>query len=437
METVSAIAAAISPLRDDGVGFDVLGLDTTPPPPEVSARISAASAFEEEDIFEVDVLGDGGDLGPMIAGPGLTSPVLREGAENGTLDWSAEMLLLTHEPLRRDMLEMQRALQAEYFGNLPESWRVRAFFRFFGAWCSLVSQHHAVEVQVHYDWLVAPTGKMEGEHRSELLSYHRAIELELLAISRLEKGIIDELREAADWTTSEPWSEAAQALRERMQALCAQIRMHLATQESLMPEILREHWGKVAPPQLVTRMLAVAKKAEANAAKGRQRSKMLDWVLHYLQKRDRNRASHFTAALPFFKRMSLAIKGSQGHTNLLHHLRHIVNDEQPNEEDETSTASQQSSGSDAEGSAPSRGSTGHEHEKQRRAGMVNAVLAAANARRIDVPLNEAGATRALAESRDPLHTFKMDGRWAERTEKLPDNLFKKLGIENPEPPRRL
>ena len=40
-----------------------------------------------------------------------------------------------------------------------------------------------------------------GEHRRELLSYQRAIELELLAISRMEKQVIDELREAADWTT--------------------------------------------------------------------------------------------------------------------------------------------------------------------------------------------------------------------------------------------
>ena len=80
---------------------------------------------------------------------------------------------------------------------------------------------------------------------------------------------------------------------------------------------------------------------------------------------------------------------------------------------------------------------GSAHEKQRRAGMVNAVLAAANARRVDVPLNEVGATRQLAESREPLHTFKMDGRWAERTDKMPDGLFKKLGIDRPEAPRRL
>ena len=78
------------------------------------------------------------------------------------------------------------------------------------------------------------------------------------------------------------------------------------------------------------------------------------------------------------------------------------------------------------------------HEKQRRAGMVNAVLAAANARRIDVPLSEGGSVhRQLAESRDPLHQFRMDAKWADRVEKVPDNIFKKIGIDAPEPPRRL
>ena len=39
------------------------------------------------------------------------------------------------------------------------------------------------QVLVHYDWLAAPTGKMEGEQRSELLSYHRSIELEVRSLS--------------------------------------------------------------------------------------------------------------------------------------------------------------------------------------------------------------------------------------------------------------
>ena len=82
--------------------------------------------------------------------------------------------------------EMQRALQ-QIFRRIARRLACRLSFRFFGAWSSLVSQQHAVEIAVHYDWLAAPTHKLKGEHRSEVLSYHRKVELELLAISRLKK----------------------------------------------------------------------------------------------------------------------------------------------------------------------------------------------------------------------------------------------------------
>ena len=153
-----------------------------------SGSIIEETIFDEDDLFTVEVEDSAAGVESMVAGEGLTSPVLQYD-ENGVLDWAAELLLLTHEPLRRDMLEMLRALQPRYFGDLPEGWRVRAFFRFFTAWCGLVTQQHAIEVAVYYDWLAAPTGKMKGEQRQELLSYHRAIELELLSISRLEKKV--------------------------------------------------------------------------------------------------------------------------------------------------------------------------------------------------------------------------------------------------------
>jgi hypothetical protein len=185
----SALLAVKDAVRPDvEVGVDVLGLKTNarrttafhmppaapsgpPPPPPKLEKLE--SAFEEEDLFTVEgVIDANGDLTEMISGVDLTSPVL---SEADGLDWPAEMLLLTHEPMRRDMLEMQRALQPHIFGELPDGWRVRAFFRFFTPWCSLVTQLHAIEVQVHYDWLIKPTKKMSSDHRTELLSYHRTI----------------------------------------------------------------------------------------------------------------------------------------------------------------------------------------------------------------------------------------------------------------------
>lgn len=78
----------------------------------------------------------------------------------GKIGWAEEALLLTHEAMRRDMATMNECLELRFFGALPESWRVRAFFRFFSGWSALLSQHHAVEVAVHCDWLAAPTGEL-------------------------------------------------------------------------------------------------------------------------------------------------------------------------------------------------------------------------------------------------------------------------------------
>ena len=378
----------------------------------------------------------------QVAGEGLTSPVFKEDGE--PLDWAAEVLLLTHEPLRRDMLEMQRALHTKHFGELPEGWRVRAFFRFFGAWCSLVSQQQAVEVAVHYDWLVAPSGKLTSEHRSQLLSYHRTVELELLAISRLEHKIIEELSDAGNWTTSEPWSECSQMLRERLNKLCSNIRMHLAAQEELLPDILRGHWGRVSPPQLVMRSLAAAKRAQAIGAKGRETGKLLMWATHYLHRRSPQRAKHLIGSLPFSKRMAVAFGRMKPHKKLLADLRCIIADEAPREQPAhhhpPSKKHHADDGEEGEGEDEDedRNPEGTAHEKNRRAGMVNAVLAAANAQRVDVPLNTAKIHRTLAEHEDPLHPRNLDGNWVNKHDKVPDNLYKKIGVEKPiEPPRRL
>ena len=113
------------------------------------------------------------------------------------------------------MDEMTRALQPSFFGYLPESRRVRAFFRYFQGWCSLVAQQHAVEIAVHVDWLgAAKTTSSTGgppaladDYRIGLMDYQRGVELALLNVSRMEARIIEELTMAADWNTTDPWSQ--------------------------------------------------------------------------------------------------------------------------------------------------------------------------------------------------------------------------------------
>ena len=151
--SLSAIATTFVPTYDSEV--DVLGLGAPPPPPAFApagnlglARTGShveQSVYDDDDLFTVEVEDDAEGVNEMVAGEGLTSPVLNYD-EDGNIDWASELLLLSHEPLRRDMLEMLRALNTKYFGELPEGWRVRAFFRFFTGWCQLVSQQHAIEV---------------------------------------------------------------------------------------------------------------------------------------------------------------------------------------------------------------------------------------------------------------------------------------------------
>ena len=38
----------------------------------------------------------------------------------------------------------------------------------------------------------------------------------------------------------------------------------------------------------------------------------------------------------------------------------------------------------------------------------------------------------------PIHAFQADAQWMNRHEKIPDSIFKKIGLDKaPEPPRRL
>jgi len=443
-EGTKEVLNAFRPGVDLALGIDVLGLPPppggappgAPPPPPPPMEGMMSSHFEEEELFEVEV--DGENAESLIAGEGITSAVLREGIDSDglpLLDWAEELLLLSHEPMRRDMLEMQRALQVGYFGDLPESWRVRAFFRFFHCWASLVSQQHAVEVAVHYDWLVSPTGKLESETRRNVLAYHRKVELELHSISRLENKILEELV-----VVEEPWSEAAHELRERVGALCAEVRAHLSQQEQLLPGLLRDHWGRFSPPQLVTRSLKAAKGALAKGAmsKGPDRPQFLMWVLHYLRRRDMERARYLQAQLPLWTRLSIAVR-NQKHSQYLSYLRFIVRDEQPGASIVSNIAPTAPMQDPNDPYAPRRpdGGVGQQHERERRAGMVNAMLAAANAERVDVPTSGAGPTRSLAESQTPAHAYSDGAGWSNKHDRVPSNIFKKIGIEQPTTPRRL
>lgn len=122
-----------------------------------------------------------------------------EDEDDGTIDWAVECLLLTHEPIRCDLVAIERAAKRLARDNPPEEWRVKCFFRFFDDFCSLISQFFAVEISVHCDWLCAEGEAGEqlmsghivaADYRIELMRQHRELEELMLEVASLEGALM-------------------------------------------------------------------------------------------------------------------------------------------------------------------------------------------------------------------------------------------------------
>ena len=115
------------------------------------------------------------------------------------LDWAAECLMLTHEPIRGDLTAIESAAKRIALDETPEEWRVRCFFQFFDDFCSLISQFFAVEIHVHCDWLCAEgeTGEqltsghiVAADYRIELMRQHRELEELMTEVASLEGALM-------------------------------------------------------------------------------------------------------------------------------------------------------------------------------------------------------------------------------------------------------
>jgi len=358
--------------------------------------------------------------------------------------WAMSLLMLTHDPLRCDMIEMKRALEPSYFGDLPDSWRVNAWFRFFNAWGTLIGQFHAVQVEVYYDYLAVPAG-LKSEDRTELLHFQRAFQLELLAVARLEKRILVELA-TTDWGTHEPWSEAAELLRVRVKALCEDLEQHLQRQEERLPLLLHQFWGTVEPQGVAKRTIQAARAGQLQKRHGNGGVDLLGWMVHYLKQRDPAQAKKLAQSVqgPLGRMLGLPVKMSK-YATTLEHLRCIFADEEPRglfgapPPTVPTALYERSVGIEEESTwagpvAPEDSAV----ERARKASTVNAVLAAANARRRDLLVHSDTTTQELAKHEEPLHSFKHDPKWMNRMDKVPSRIFQKIGMEKkPDTPRRI
>lgn len=472
-EEAKDVYHAVRPSRRmSNADVDVLGMPKTPragvetpragvPISDSSAPLPPSAPPPETPREGEPMLGASSRRDSYVA----TSDVLHED-EN---DWAAEALLLTHEPMRRDMATMNECLEVRFFGALPESWRVRAFFRFFSGWSALISQHHAVEAAVLCDYLAEPTGGLPPNYRQELLEYQRGIEVKAVAVGRMEAKILHELTQAADWTTSEPVSQCAEELRELVGELCEEVLSHLDEQEALLPPLLRAFWGQSSPPLLLVKSMEAAKASGLKGHRPQIFVKLLSWIVYYLQDRDPTRARYVVAQLPLARRLRLALRLDTGHTELLEQLRAIYRDEPPRRHrkpsaplnpvergdnggvprlhlgetsESVSSSSAATTGLDVfESRLVGRRDSARGREKHRRETRVNAVLAAANATRVTgMGDNTAmSLTRQLAAADTPMYTFGQDGigtQWWKQ-HKYQSGIWKNLGKEKPSTPRRV
>ena len=413
-ETGKEVVAAVRPsltMRRSSLGVDVLGM---PQPANVLVgAVTPRSIPAPPAPLESQEL-----LTPRSVAGETTSDVLSE----EQIDWAAEALLLTHEPLRRDMAAMNECLEVRFFGALPESWRVRAFFRFFSGWSSLLTQHYAVEAAVHCDYLAAPTCQLPSSYRQKLLDFHRDVDKQVAAVGRMEANILEELTLAADWTTINPISECAEELRVLLYDLSLAILEHLKEQEETLPPLLRTHWGAMAPPDLVTRSITAAKSAAFMGLRPQIHVKLMSWVLYHLRERDETRYKFVVAQLNFTRRLRIALHLETSHSELLEQLRAIIRDEEPRWRKASTvrpstrqTVSAVPKLSLAEVSECNTTEPGFEapfsargREQQRRQTGVHAVLAAANATRVGMVSNvdpSVDLTYQLAQLEKPLYLY--------------------------------
>jgi len=364
-------------------------------------------------------------------------------------NWVSNLLYLTHDALRKDMVEMQKALQPRYMGDLPQSWRIREWFSFFQPWCTLVSQFQAVQTNVNYELLGAPAG-VPGEVKAELLSFQRSFQLELLAIARLEKRILHELA-TTDWGNEEPVSECAELLRVRVRSMCETLEAHLGAQEKLLPELLLKHWGRVAPPHVHARMLQAAKSALSTADKGKDSPKLLGWVMHYLQQRDPKLLKEFitSAKLSLWKRLAMQSNANMKYGLVLEHLNYILLDREPKGQPTAAAVTGQPAATDARGEADveeSKSALVYAYtgvvtgpgakseakadataiERRRKAGTVNAVLAAANSQRRDVNIKTGTINERLGTCLSPTQKVQADGTWWMRAKRVPSGVLRQV-----------
>jgi len=169
----------------------------------------------------------------------LTSSAVTK-TENNVYAWEQKEWLIPHEPIRREMLRAERAL--ELMDNVQHEWHIKAFFKWYSEFFSLaIHFHHDNEEKI-----VGPYFQALGEvvdfgktcDHEQLLASMTAFEADLKTLFDLVTGASKAA--GVDIKTKED------ELRAKWRALKELMFTHLAEEEVFWPAVYTKHGQKHA-----------------------------------------------------------------------------------------------------------------------------------------------------------------------------------------------
>ncbi|GAQ87868.1 hypothetical protein KFL_003830170 [Klebsormidium nitens] len=185
--------------------------------------------------------------------------------------WSDASMLTPHEPIREDLVRMERLLQAPFFDG-TQPWKVAAFFKWYNEWFSFtVNHHHNIEETIFFPAVKARCGEIPARMSTE----HEGLIQMLQDISSMEVRF----KPLTEGSPELPLSERrvlAEELRQKVAHMAAELREHLDEEERFFTPVVKEHFTKEEHQQLVAQVI------KAHGLSGNV--KMCPWVVHSMYK---------------------------------------------------------------------------------------------------------------------------------------------------------
>eukprot|EP00294_Goniomonas_avonlea_P004044 CAMPEP_0114540786 /NCGR_PEP_ID=MMETSP0114-20121206/959_1 /TAXON_ID=31324 /ORGANISM="Goniomonas sp, Strain m" /LENGTH=268 /DNA_ID=CAMNT_0001724983 /DNA_START=25 /DNA_END=831 /DNA_ORIENTATION=+ len=146
--------------------------------------------------------------------------------------WNEEGFMIPHEPIRLDMLHMQRLVsqqQSRYLGADNE-WRVVLFFKWYNTYFyPMIHHHHDTEEKIYFPWVAT-----KAQLPQKLTMDHKGLMDLLDAIKAMEGTIL-----------STPAASRAQVIAElgqKIDTLNSSMGDHLAEEERVIAPLLLQHF---------------------------------------------------------------------------------------------------------------------------------------------------------------------------------------------------